>query len=171
MRGVALIAVMLFLYLCTQTRSVSEGYELFAGAGFKRTPPFKSDLVDPGALGEESQVTDATPDLIQRLVTLVVNSNRGECLYPIETNSLTKFGDSQTYRTSFTFVRPDTGFPTGVVVQSIVDLGTNRVFGSKTQVVERPANITSYQPGMTAAFSGVRESSLPTRDALDGIKN
>ena len=172
MRGVALIASVMFaLWLCRNTKEGQEAYELFAGAGFRRTPPFKSDVIDTSNMGAEEKVTDATPDLIQRLVNLVLESRPDDCLFPIETNSLARFGDSNVYKASFTFVRQDTGFPTGVVIQSVVDAQKGKVLGSKTQVVDAPNNITSYQEGRVAAYAGIQEASMPTRDALESIQN
>jgi hypothetical protein len=162
---VALILVILFL--CNNPRAKTEAYELFGGSGFRRTKPISrhvGSMITPEGEVEE-KVTNATPDLIQTLVRATMSGFPDDCLFPIETNSINKLGSN--YKCSFTFVRQDTGFPTGVVVQSLVDSRTGKLVGAITQSTKTDGT-TSYTKPMFQY--GEVEEVLPTADALRDVK-
>jgi hypothetical protein len=162
---VALILVILFL--CNNPKAKKEAYELFGGSGFKRSKALPSSvgtMSAPAGVVEE-KVTNATPDLIQTLVRATASAFPNECLFPIETNSINKVGDN--YKCSFTFVRYDTGFPTGVVVQSMVDSRTGKLLGAATQSTKTDETTSFTKP--LFQYGEVVET-LPTADALRDVK-
>lgn len=161
---VALILVILFL--CNNPKAKKEAYELFGGSGYKRSAPLPSQvgsMSTPG--GVEKKVTNATPDLIQTLVKATMSGFPQDCLFPIETNSINKVGPN--YKCSFTFVRQDTGFPTGVVIQALVDSRTGKLLGAATQSLKTDGT-TSYTKPLFQY--GEVEDILPTADALRDVK-
>ena len=169
MLAVALLLLVAYL-LCSQNGR--EGYELFGFSGHKRSPPLTtSTALDIPDGSQETKVTNATPDLVQSLIRSTMNHFKGECLYPIETNTISKIsgGSRDIYRCSFTFMRQDTGFPTGVVVQSLVEHPSGKVLGAVTQDAT-PSNVVSQDVGNLERFDKYEET-LPTLDALREIKN
>ena len=163
---VALILVILFL--CNNPKAKKEAYELFGGSGYKRSAPLPSQvgsMSTPGDAGVEEKVTNATPDLIQTLVKATMSGFPQDCLFPIETNSINKVGPN--YKCSFTFVRQDTGFPTGVVIQALVDSRTGKLLGAATQSAKTDGT-TSYTKPLFQY--GEVEDTLPTADALRDVK-
>jgi len=164
---VALILVILFL--CNNPKAKKEAYELFGGSGYKRSAPLPSQvgfMSTPGGEVEvEEKVTNATPDLIQTLVKATMSGFPQDCLFPIETNSINRVGPN--YKCSFTFARQDTGFPTGVVVQSLVDSRTGKLLGAITQSSKTDES-TSYTEPLFQY--GEIEDTLPTADALRDVK-
>jgi hypothetical protein len=162
---VALILVILFM--CNNSRARTEAYELFGGSGFRRTKPISTvvgNVITPEGEVEE-KVTNATPDLIQTLVKATMSGFPDDCLFPIETNAINKVGNN--YKCSFTFMRRDTGFPTGVVVQSLVDSRTGNLVGAITQSAKTDGT-TSYTKPLFQY--GEVEEVLPTADALRDVK-
>ena len=141
-------------------------YEMFGFSGLSRTPALKEDRGLPGDISdlEEVKVTNATPDLIHSLVQPVMKhfEAQGSYMYPIETNSVSKIGDKY-YKCSFTFVRQDTGFPTGVVVNSIVELPSGKVYRVSTPAV---IDISGDVQAHNAPF----ETATPTIDALRSLE-
>lgn len=166
----AVALAIILLYLVHRGGDGREGYELFGFSGHKRTPPLRSEAAEIPEVTQDDRVTDASPDLIQSLVRATMNHYKGECLYPIETNSIHKIpgGGKDRYRCSFTFVRQDTGFPTGVVVQSVVEHPSGKVLGATTQVATR-SELESQDLGNLERFDKYEEN-LPTLDALKEIK-
>jgi hypothetical protein len=148
-----------------------EGYELFGFSGHKRTPPLKNDPPDLPGDSQERKVTDATPDLVQSLIQSTMKHFKDECLFPIETNAISKItgGSRDIYRCSFTFLRQDTGFPTGVVVQSLVEHPSGKVLGALTQDAT-PSTMVSQDLSKLEKYDKY-EDTLPTLDALNEIKN
>lgn len=162
---VALILVI--LYLCNNPNAKREAYELFGGSGFERTKPISKRVGTMRAVdGEvEERVTNATPDLVQTLVRATMSGFPDDCLFPIETNAINRVGNN--YKCSFTFMRRDTGFPTGVVVQSLVDSRTGRLVGAITQSAKTDETTSYTKP--TFQYGEVEEV-LPTADALKDVK-
>lgn len=167
MLAVALLLLVAYL-MCSKG---VEGYELFGFSGHKRTPPLKTTDYELPDTTQENKVTDATPDLVQFLVKSTMKHFKNECLYPIDTNAISKIvgGGKDVYRCSFTFMRQDTGFPTGVVVQSMVEYPSGNVLGALTQDAT-PDTVVSQDLRKLEKFDKY-EDTLPTLDALNEIKN
>ena len=169
------LAFLLVYFLCShRPGGRGEMYELFAGAGFKRTPPLKgmSDSVVSEGMTEQ-RITNATPDLVQFLIQSVLKHFSGQCMFPIETNGISKVtgGPAEDlYKCSFTFSRMDTGFPTGVVVQALVEGKTGKVFAAATHSKGKEADVESFIPEKAFRMDTIK-TSLPTAAALKELRN
>tara|TARA_B110000285_G_C15136063_1_gene627015 strand:- start:207 stop:710 length:504 start_codon:yes stop_codon:yes gene_type:complete len=160
--------ILFFIYLLVKCDR--EGYEVFGFSGHRPTPPIQSYPPEFKVSGEEKKVTNATSDLVQFLVKSTMSKFPNECLFPIETNNISKFeNESLTiYKCSFTFVRQDTGFPTGVVIQSLVEYPSGKVLGAVTQNAAPPD--TASQDLTNMERFDKYEDVLPTKNALDEIQ-
>lgn len=166
------LTLLLVYYLCF-SRPKGEMYELFGGSGFKRTPPMKSSSTSLGEGMTEQRVTNATPDLVQFLIQSVMKHFSDQCMFPIETNGISRVvgGPSENlYKCSFTFSRMDTGFPTGVVIQALVDGKTGKVHGAATHSKGREADVESYVPEKSFRMDELK-TTLPTAAALRELSN
>ena len=167
----AVIALLVIALLLTNK---SEKFvEMFGFSGHSPARGVRFDRPYKGSGSLRDEPITVTRDQINMIIQAVMKE-MDTCMYPLETNNI-KLIDDSVYRTNFTFMASDAGFPIGVGIQADVMLKDNvaSVVGMSTQPMKISGNIEVFNQSIGAEFQEfemISKSNLPTLDALSNAK-
>ena len=141
--------------------------EVMGFAGYKKPSRIEATKrFDYTGYTEETAAVTASE--IQRMIQLVQGYFKGECVYPLETNSIKKFvkDSSVAYKCAFTFMTTR-GFVYGFGVQA--DIVDGKLLGIHTQQLDGNGEIKPYTDEIASDFVDfdlITKKNMPTLEKL-----